>query len=144
MRLGSANRWQPSLPDRMAEPAIILDSSALIALFRRETGAELVLAALESAAISAVNLAETVAKAVERGASPEEAAGFVRDLALPILSFNEAEAEAAGAILGRHRGRLSLGDCACIATAQAHGLPVLTADRAWPALELGVEIRLIR
>ena len=65
-------------------------------------------------------------------------------LGVEVVPFSEAEAEAAGALLGVHRGRLSLGDCACLATARQHGLPVMTADRAWAGLDLGVEIRLIR
>ncbi len=39
---------------------------------------------------------------------------------------------------------LSLGDAACLATARVLGMPVLTANRAWAALPVGVEVRLIR
>jgi len=43
------------------------------------------------------------------------------------------------------RGKsLSLGDAACLATAAALGLPVLAAERAWAALGLAVEVRLLR
>ena len=39
---------------------------------------------------------------------------------------------------------LSLGDRACLALAQARGLPTLTADRAWRELRIGVDIEVIR
>jgi ribonuclease VapC len=43
----------------------------------------------------------------------------------------------------RQRG-LSLGDRACLALAESLRQPVLTTDRAWRGLSVGVEIRLIR
>jgi PIN domain nuclease of toxin-antitoxin system len=39
---------------------------------------------------------------------------------------------------------LSLGDRACLALAVSLGLPVMTADRAWMALDLGIEVIVIR
>ena len=39
---------------------------------------------------------------------------------------------------------LSLGDRACLALAQREALPVLTADRNWLKLIIGVEIKVIR
>jgi PIN domain nuclease of toxin-antitoxin system len=42
------------------------------------------------------------------------------------------------------RAGLSFGDRACLALALIHGLPVLTADRAWAKVDVGVEVRLIR
>jgi ribonuclease VapC len=52
--------------------------------------------------------------------------------------------EVAGTLLGRHPGRLSLGDTVCIAMGRLLDLPVLTTDRIWTELDLGVEVRLIR
>ena len=39
---------------------------------------------------------------------------------------------------------LSLGDRACLALASLTGRIVVTADRVWPELDLGIDIRLIR
>jgi PIN domain nuclease of toxin-antitoxin system len=39
---------------------------------------------------------------------------------------------------------LSLGDCACIALGMDLEVPVLTGDRAWSMVDVGVEVRLIR
>jgi PIN domain nuclease of toxin-antitoxin system len=39
---------------------------------------------------------------------------------------------------------LSLADRACLALAMREGLPVLTGDRAWATLDLGVDVVLIR
>jgi PIN domain nuclease of toxin-antitoxin system len=39
---------------------------------------------------------------------------------------------------------LSLGDRASLATGLRLGRPVITADRAWAALDVGVTVRLIR
>jgi ribonuclease VapC len=39
---------------------------------------------------------------------------------------------------------LSLGDRACLATGLRLGRPVITADRSWAALDVGVTIQLIR
>jgi ribonuclease VapC len=43
----------------------------------------------------------------------------------------------------RHYG-LSLGDRACLALAMELKLPVVTADRAWIDLDLGIDICVIR
>jgi len=38
----------------------------------------------------------------------------------------------------------SLGDRVCLALARRRGLPVLTTDKPWADLDLGIEVRLIR
>ena len=129
----------------MAEPALLLDTSALLALVFREPGMETVLAALDGCAISAVNQAEVVEVAARRGTDPGRAAAWAGELSIPVLPFTPPMAARAGAVLAAGRGRgLSLGDAACLGTAGALGVPVLTADRGWAALGLGIEIRQLR
>jgi ribonuclease VapC len=45
----------------------------------------------------------------------------------------------------RNPYELSLGDCACLALAEAKGLQVLTAEQSWKKIpNLKIKIRLIR
>ena len=124
---------------------IVLDASALIAVLRDEPGAAAVEAVLDHAAVSAVNLSEVQAKLVERGTPAELAWSWLVDLDLEVVDFDAAQAKVAGDLrpLTRASG-LSLGDRACLALAQALGLPAMTADRAWAGLEIGIEIRTVR
>ncbi|WP_368415232.1 type II toxin-antitoxin system VapC family toxin [Falsiroseomonas sp.] len=129
----------------MAEPALLLDTSALLALVFREPGMDVVLAALDGCAISAVNQAEVVEVAARRGTDPRRAAAWAGELSIPVLPFTPPMAARAGAVLAAGRGRgLSLGDAACLGTAGTLGVPVLTADRAWAALGLDIQIRQLR
>ncbi len=121
--------------------ALLLDASAVIALLKDEPGGAVVAAGLEGSAMSAVNLAEVLGKLLHANDRAREAVAM---LDIPVLPFDATAADGAATLLRAHRGVLSLGDAACLATAQAHRLPVLTADRAWAALDLGLDIRLIR
>ena len=124
---------------------IVLDASALMAVLREEPGAAAVEAVLDHAAISAVNLSEVQAKLVERGTAAELAWSSLVDLDLEVVDFDAAQAKVAGDLRSLTRAQgLSLGDRACLALAQALGLPAMTADRAWAGLEVGIEIRTVR
>jgi ribonuclease VapC len=124
---------------------LVLDASALLACILREPGGDEVRGRTSAAQVSALNYGEVVTKLIDRGAMAESAAMVVRELDVSVVVFDEAAALRAGALrpLTRHLG-LSLGDRACLALAQATGLPVLTADKAWAELDLGVEVVLIR
>ena len=124
---------------------IVLDASALMAVLREEPGAAAVEAVLDHAAISAVNLSEVQAKLVERGTAAELAWSSLVDLDLEVIDFDASQAKVAGDLRSLTRAQgLSLGDRACLALAQALGLPAMTADRAWAGLEVGIEIRTVR
>ena len=122
----------------------VLDSSAVLAFLLREPGCQIVGGILDEAAISAVNVAEVVAKLRERGVE-RRIREAIRGLSLAIIDFNEELAYRAGEMRGatRHAG-LSLGDRACLATAQSLGVRAVTADRKWSRLKLDVRINLIR
>jgi ribonuclease VapC len=124
---------------------IVLDASAVLVLMHRETGAEPVKAALPAAVLGSVNLAEVVTKLVERGMPPDEIADLLQSFDLDLHAFDDILAFETGVLRASTRGRgLSLGDRACLALARRLGASVLTADRAWQGLDLGVPVELLR
>jgi PIN domain nuclease of toxin-antitoxin system len=124
---------------------IVLDASALMAVLREEPGAAAVEAVVDHAVISAVNLSEVQAKLVERGTASDLAWSSLIDLDLEVIDFDAAQARVAGDLRSLTRAQgLSLGDRACLALAQALGLPAMTADRAWAGLEVEIKIRTVR
>lgn len=125
---------------------LVLDTSAVVAAWGEEPGAAVVAEAVArgGAVVSAVNATEVGVVLTRFGAEPGEAASFLLQIGTPVVPYGPAEAEVAAPVAARYRGRISLGDAACVATARVLGRPVLTGDRSWATLDLGVEVRLIR
>ena len=128
----------------MAE-VVVLDASALVAAFRREAGSEAVARVIPGAAMNAVNVAEALIVLDRHGVPLEAAAGEIELLGLRVVP---ADADLAPAIArmsaATRRAGLSLGDCVCLATAKSLHASVLTADRAWGRLKVGVPITVLR
>ena len=123
----------------------VLDASALLAYAHDERGGARVAAVMETAFLSTVNLSEAVAKFVERGTDYRRLQNEIRFSNVTLVPFEAADAYAAGDLRqDTRRFGLSFGDRACIALARRLGMPVLTADRAWAKLDLGVAVELIR
>ena len=129
----------------------VLDASALLAYLRDEAGAlDTAEAIATGAAISAANWAEVLSKVAEEGEDPEtlaqhlETEGIIGG-SLQVFPLTDMDARIMGRLrpLTRTAG-LSLGDRACIALGIRLGYEVLTADRSWATLDLGIDIRLIR
>ena len=131
------------MPD--AEPASILDASALIAFLHDEPGADAVLDAINhTAAVSVVNWAEALSKVAADGDDPQAVAtGFEGTLTLEPLTETDCIEIALLRPLTKASG-LSLADRACLALAKRLDIPVLTADRDWADLNLGITVQLIR
>lgn len=125
--------------------APVWDASALLALINQEPGSEGLAALLPNAILSTVNLSEVAAKLVERGMGPDEAHSLLSPLSLTLHPFDEEQAYRTAALRGVTRAAgLSLGDRACLALALTLDRPVLTMDRAWKEIDVGVEVRLLR
>src|ERR1700722_1824490 len=103
-----------------------------MAYFRRERGAEIVASVLVEGAVSTVNLAEILSKAVERGEDATAIHRDIRALGVVVIPFDEEQALRA-ALLRRittPKG-LSLGDRVCLAVALLNDCEALTGDREW-------------
>jgi len=124
----------------------VLDASALLAYLHDEPGADRVREALShDALISAVNLAETLAKLGDEGHDPEEVLDRIGVLPFDVVPFDEGHALDSALLRARTAtAGLSLGDRACLALARRLGRTVLTTDRAWSGLVPGLEVEVIR
>jgi PIN domain nuclease of toxin-antitoxin system len=125
--------------------AFALDASALLAYLFGEPGGQLVADVLEHSAMSAVNWTEVMQCHHRLGIPAADLRAELRMLGFGVVDFTVADSERTAAMWGRtHRLGLSLGDRACLAFAASLDLRVLTADRAWRELDLGVKVDLIR
>ena len=125
--------------------SVVFDSSALLAISFGESGAERAARGLKDGMMSAVNVAEVISRYVDQGASEEEARVSLQTFGLEIRPFDETQAMAAGLMrTATQKLGLSLGDRACLALAVQERATVFTADRTWAALDLEVEVELIR
>ncbi len=123
----------------------VLDASALLALLNAEKGADLVQGFLPQSVISTVNLAEVVTRLSAVGMPEDQIRDVLAYLGLETMPFDEEQAFRAGFLFAHTQPLgLSLGDRACLALALTTHTTVLTADRVWKDLDIGVEIKLIR
>ena len=127
--------------------SVVLDASALLAWLQREPGAASVRAVLGGALMSTVNFAEVVQKAADSEGEAAELRAALESLGLALEPFSATQAGIAGSLRLREptsKLGLSLGDRACLALAMEKGETILTADRVWGRLDLGIGIDVIR
>ena len=122
---------------------VVLDASAILALLNKETGSEEVLKFIGKAAMSTVNLSEVIAKLA--GIPKEDIRQIISHLNLEVIDFNQEQALKSGILrpITKSIG-LSFGDRACLALGIILNQPVLTTDRLWGSINVGVEVRLLR
>ena len=123
----------------------ILDASALLAVLFREPGSETAVPYVPGAFLSAVNLAEVATRCVERGQPPGHVEVLLAELPVVVVPFDAQAAYRAAALRVATRSLgLSLGDRCCLALGLEKQAVVLTTDREWSKLNLGIEIRQLR
>ena len=123
----------------------VLDASAVLAVLQGETGSGVVVRHAAESWISAANMAEVYGKLMTRGVPGHAAIEMAFGAVKGVVAFNDGQARLTAELLQQTRALgLSLGDRACLALGMQRKLPVLTADKAWKSLRVGVEIRVIR
>jgi len=109
---------------------MVIDSSAILAIYFDEPTTDAVLACMRSAdqlVMSTVNLAEVLIRLHDRDPAMFEIQKR-RLLEEPILFIPPDTAQATLAANARHRFPLNLGDCFAYALAKTQNLPLLTLD----------------
>lgn len=124
---------------------LVFDTSTVIAVMRRETGADRIAELFAGGAMSSVNFAELVAQGVRRGVSAEDVTNDFTQLKLVVHAFDLEDATLTGALIAVTRPfGLSLGDRACLALAKRLNGTAVTANHAWAKLDLGIPIDVFR
>jgi PIN domain nuclease of toxin-antitoxin system len=122
----------------------VVDTSAVLAVVRGEPGAAEAERLMTGGLIGTANLVEVVSKGAQYGFPQAETLRAVSILGLDIVDVDRATADQAMALWRLRKHNVSLGDRLCIGLARARGMPVLTGERVWKALDLGVEVFLFR
>lgn len=123
----------------------ILDASAVLAMLNDEPGGASVAAYLMGAGISSVNWSEVIQKLLAKKVTTTGMQEDFQELGLMILPFTTDQAELAATLWTSTQAiGLSLGDRACLALATTLNIPVVTADKAWKALNLTISVQVIR
>jgi PIN domain nuclease of toxin-antitoxin system len=123
----------------------VLDASAVIAYMREEPGHEVVAPLMGSALVSSINVSEVLTVLLRHGLPADVGRDLFEDLRVGVVPFTLEHATRAAAIGAEFpRAGLSLGDRGCLALAREVDAPVVTSDRAWAELDVGVEVVLIR
>jgi ribonuclease VapC len=123
----------------------VLDASALLAVMFKEAGAENVIGYLPGAMVSAVNLAETLTRSIDAGMTLEAARRMVFAFMCEVVPFDDEYASLTASLRTSTRPfGVSLADRACLALGLNTGYPIVTADRKWDRLDVGVKVIQIR
>ena len=123
----------------------VLDASAVLALLNREPGEDRVGPILADSVISAVNYCEVLSKLIDAGMPEEAARESVDLLGVEVIGFDADLAHHAATLRSAtRRFGLSLGDRCCLALGLMRRHTVITAERTWAQLQIGVEIEVIR
>jgi ribonuclease VapC len=125
---------------------VVMDSSAFLAWLWDEKGSEVVQAYRDNYIMGSLNAAEVFTKMIEKGPVDEaEAKIALLAISMSIISFDVQQSVSCAQLrTSTRKFGLSLGDRACLALAIREKATVITADRSWAGLDLGIEIKVIR
>jgi len=123
---------------------IVLDTSALLMVLRREPGSERVEPLLSQAVMSAVNLAEVTGVLSRRGLPSSSVLADIHKIVTEVRPFDSEQARLTVTLDEKTKGELSLAACACLALGVSTGYAVYTAVPAWADLNLGIQIEVLR
>ena len=135
------------MPHSRTPSLIVFDSSAILAVLRAETGADVVIDHLDYGVISAVNLGEVVQVQLRGGHRRAEIEETFGQLSVAVASVDAELAVVAAEMRATALAKgMSQADCICLALAKREGVAALTGDRKWleVADALGVEVKLFR
>lgn len=124
----------------------LLDTSAVIALLKKEPGYKIIESIIASSAVSAINLAELITVLTRFEITENEIEEITADIVPQIIPFCRDLAKRVN-ILSKHINGygLSLGDKACIATGEYYNMNIYTADKIWSELKIpNLKIILVR
>lgn len=123
----------------------VLDASAVLAYLNQEPRGQRLEDMLAEAAISTVNVSEAIAVLIRRGMDAAAARDCLASLRADIVAFDNDLAFDAAILKERNRANgLSLGDCACLATAEWLRATAVTCDSAWEGLSGEVNVVVLR
>lgn len=125
----------------------VIDAAALLCVLLDEAGADFVMPILRGGAMSAVNMSESYARGVERGATLDGVERAVKRFEIAVHPFNAMDAREAALLrpLTKSAG-CSLGDRACLALGKRLGVAIYTGDRRMASVRdvVGIDVRLVR
>jgi ribonuclease VapC len=125
--------------------SVVIDASALLALWLGEPGSEHVKSHIDGAAMSAVNVDEVATKMLVRGDRLEQIAANLRSMPIEFVAFDYGQALVSASLKNHCFGKnISFADRACLALGLTLSRPVLTSDREWANLDIGISVELIR
>ena len=100
---------------------------------------------LPGALLSCVNLAEVTTRTLESGMPLEDALIEISRLPLRLVDFDAGQAHITASLRSATKPfGLSLGDRACLALGLSRQATVLTGDRDWRKLKIGLDVMLFR
>lgn len=124
---------------------VVLDASAVLAVFFVEEGRQVVEPVLFGASMSAVNYSEVLKKAVEKRGSLQQARYFLERQSINVIPFDAGQGVLSASILPQTSPfGLSFADRACLSLGMNLQYKVYTAEHRMADTKLDVNVKLIR